>query len=103
MPFLSIFYPEKPSLPHFREWYEFLRTITNYMINGHCRYGEPKKTQLYLDSLTEELKRYKRSGNREHLINIAVYCWLEMVAPQHNNHHWKDTEKSATAWHRKIT
>ena len=43
-----------------------------------------------------ELKAYRRTGNRELLLNIANYSWLESVAPENKKFHWDNTAESAT-------
>jgi hypothetical protein len=43
-----------------------------------------------------ELKEYKITGNNEHLLNVAVYCWLESMAPENKRFHFDATVDSAT-------
>jgi hypothetical protein len=43
-----------------------------------------------------EAQAYKRTGNSEHLINIANYAWLESVAPEHSKNNFDPYVPSAT-------
>lgn len=46
--------------------------------------------------LSKELKAYRRSGNAEQLMNIAVYAFLESAAPENKLIHWDAAADSAT-------
>lgn len=72
----------------------FMQQMCNRLLVGHCRYGTPNHDKMYLSRAEAELKAYRRTGNQEHLINIANYCWLESVAPQHKNSHYDPEVKS---------
>ena len=74
----------------------FLQGMANRKAVGALRYGDAKKEQLYLTRLTTELSAYKRTGNQEHLFNIANYCFLETITPEHPKSHFDPTAKSAT-------
>jgi len=43
-----------------------------------------------------EVTAYRKSGNREHLLNIANYAWLESQAPENPKFHWDNTVDSVT-------
>lgn len=70
--------------------------MANRLMQGQCRYGEPKASQNYFTRLMMETKAYKRTGNQEHLINIANYCVLESIAPENKKFHFDNTVDSAT-------
>lgn len=76
----------------------FWQKCMNRLMVGCFRYdkGKPIKKAKYLTRLKAELKAYEESGNQEHLVNIANYCFLETVAPQHKKAHWAVLEKSVT-------
>ena len=74
----------------------FLQQIINRALQGHCRYGSLNKAQRYMHRLELELKEYKKTGNNEHLLNVAVYCWLESMAPENKRFHFDATVDSAT-------
>ena len=63
---------------------------------GNVRYGPPAARKRYLTRMRKELAAYTKTGNAEHLFNIAVYCWLETMAPQHPKQHWDAAVESAT-------
>lgn len=46
--------------------------------------------------MEKELAAYKKSGNLEHLYNLANYAFLESCEPEHPAHHYDDTVESAT-------
>jgi hypothetical protein len=61
--------------------------MINRLAFGHYRYGEPKKSKKYFTRLKLELKEYDKTGNGEHLLNIANYCALEYIEPEHSKFH----------------
>lgn len=96
MPVLSIRLPESLKVPNIGSWTRFIQTLTDYMVVGHVRYGAPMVRKGYLDRLEKEIKAYKKTGNKVHLINAAVYCWLEGEAPQHELAHLDEYVDSVT-------
>lgn len=74
----------------------FLQQIANRFVQGHLRYGAPHKGRCYLSRLKAELAVYIKEGNAEHLLNVAVYCLLEMIAPEHPHHHLNPVVDSIT-------
>ncbi len=92
---LNIIWSERLKCPH-SNWLSFIQGMANRLLQGHARYGLPKKESGYLAKLTLELKSYKKSGNAEHLFNIANYCQLEFQCPQNPKFHFDPYAKSAT-------
>lgn len=74
----------------------FSQRQANRIIMGEHRHGPPKRKKRYLDRLKKELKAYERTGNMEHLLNIANYCFLESEKPQHKKFHFNATVDSET-------
>lgn len=74
----------------------FLKRMANRLMVGAYRYGSPHSRKKYMSRLTEELKAYKRTGNEEHLLNIANYAWLESQAPENKKFHFDPNAPSAT-------
>ena len=74
----------------------FLQGQVNRELVGSLRYGKIQRRQRYLSRLTKELQVYKKTGNMEQLVNIAVYCFLESYAPENPKFHWDPTVDSAT-------
>lgn len=70
--------------------------MANRIIQGHCRYGSANRRQRYLTRMRKELEAYERTGNMEHLINIANYAHLESYAPENRKFHYDPTAPSAT-------
>jgi len=77
----------------------FLQHVVNRKAVGGLRYGRIDPNQHYMTRLEKELKVYKdkrTGGNREQLLNIAVYAFLESYAPEHPHPHNDPYAKSAT-------
>ena len=74
----------------------FLQRMANRISVGHFRYGKPDKDKMYLSRLKLEVKAYSKTGNSEHLLNAANYCFLESQAPENKKFHWDDTTESVT-------
>jgi hypothetical protein len=79
-----------------RQFKEFLQMITNRRAVGELRYGAPKAIQNYMTRMEKEMKAYRKTGNQEQLINIAVYCFLESVTPENPKFHFDNTAESVT-------
>jgi len=93
---MTIHWPEQLTIPNQWAFRLFVQGMANRLIQGHCRYGAPRKTQRYMDRLEKEVKMYRITGNMEHLINIANYCHLESVEPQNPRFHYDPAAPSAT-------
>jgi hypothetical protein len=78
------------------EFHAFVQAQINRYVQGHFRYGLPKKSKKYLSKLKAELKAYIETGNIEHLINVAVYAGLEIQQPQNQKQHFNAYAKSVT-------
>lgn len=76
------------------------RVIAQSMLDrlcvGELRYGKATRRQKYFSRMKKELKAYELSGNAEQLINIANYCILEWIAPEHPKHHFDPNAESVT-------
>lgn len=86
----------KSSRHNKRKVVEFLQGMVNRLAIGSIRYGYPTTAQNYMSRMEAEAKAYRKSGNREHLMNIANYAYLESVAPEHENSHYDDKVESVT-------
>jgi hypothetical protein len=75
---------------------KFVQRMANRIVFGQVRYGLPDRRHSYLTRMTLELKAYKKTGNAEHLLNIANYCYLENMCPENNKHHFDNTVDSVT-------
>lgn len=82
-----------------REWefvQDFLQKMMNRMGVGYVRYGTVDKRQRYMTRLEVEFRAYKKTGNKEHLLNIANYAVLESMAPEHKKFHDDSSVDSVT-------
>ncbi len=79
------------------EFRYFMQQVLNRRCVGALRYGDkPQAKQRYMKRLSLELKAYKETGNIEQLLNIAVYAFLESVAPENKKSHFDPTVDSVT-------
>ena len=83
-----------------KQFIEFVQQQANRLAFGYSRYeaahGGPSKSARYMTRLSLELKSYMITGNREHLLNIANYAWLESQAPENKKFHWDNSVDSVT-------
>ena len=95
---LGITIPDSLNVPasEMTAFSRFLQQMTNRRGVGYLRYGLVRHRQGYMSRLEKELAVYKCTGNREQLLNIAVYAFLESYAPENSKYHFDNTVKSAT-------
>lgn len=79
----------------------FAQQMANRLCMGGYRYdkGRPTRGARYMTRLSLELDAYRKTGNAEHLRNIANYAFLESQAPEHENFHDKVKVASVTRKH----
>ena len=75
---------------------EFVQAQANRLAFGRARYGVPASDRRYHKRGGLERSAYRRTGNREHLLNIANYAWLESFAPENKKFHWDNSVDSVT-------
>ncbi len=79
------------------EFRAFLQAVVNRRCVGALRYGDtPRAYQRYMMRLSMEFRAYKHNGNFEHLLNIAVYAFLESFAPENKKLYFDPAAASAT-------
>ena|ERR1700761_8568608 len=79
-----------------KNYHDFVQGMANRLIQGFFRYGRSTKEQKYMQRMTLELQAYKRTGNYEHLMNLANYALLESEAPENKKFHYNAYVESAT-------
>jgi hypothetical protein len=84
------------ALPSCAVFKDFTQKMANRLLVGFIRYGPPKVEKHYMTRMIMEVKAYKRTGNVEHLYNVANYALLEICAPEHPRHHFDGSVDSAT-------
>lgn len=75
---------------------DFLQKMANRRSVGACRYGDISKAGKYFSRMQDEVKAYKKTGNMEQLLNIAVYTFLESYAPENPKFHHNPLADSVT-------
>lgn len=74
----------------------FLQAVVRRAGVGNLRYGEAATRKQYLTRMKKELRAYTKTGNGEHLFNVAAYAWLETLRPQHRAFHLNALAESVT-------
>ena len=75
----------------------FLQAMVNRRAVGALRYGDkPSHRQRYMSRMHREIDHYRKDGNFEQLLNIAVYAFLESEAPENSKLHFDPTAASVT-------
>lgn len=92
----EIFISDKIDMPNKHLLVKFLQKVVNRAIQGHCQYGAPHRDKRYMSRKEVESESYRKTGNIEHLLNEAVYAWLETVAPENKKSHFNPLVDSAT-------
>ena len=92
----SLNWSDRIKLKRQEEIHKFLQQMLNRLIVGNLRYGEPNRRKKYFSKAIFEIKAYKKTGNREHLLNIANYCILESLEPENIKFHFDNTVESVT-------
>lgn len=67
------------------------------MVMSHYKYGfikdnAQKKAINYLDTIKLRIKKYEETGNTEFLADVANFCMIEFMYPQHPSGHYKPTD-----------
>lgn len=75
---------------------DFVQKMKNRIIVSHHKYGWVKDTYPELADaiayLEERLALFKRTGNTEHLVDVANFAMIEFMYPRHPNAHFKGTD-----------
>lgn len=80
---------------HFRfVWW--VQVMANRLLLGGLRYGRATKKQQYIYRALAEGMMYLHNGNKEHLINMSNYGFLEAEEPCIDNASFDNTVDSAT-------
>jgi hypothetical protein len=74
---------------HMRKLTRFLQAMVDRLLVGFHRYGDPDAGLDYLRRIKESIDRYEATGNLEHLVDAANYCWLEFGWPLHPEAHFE--------------
>lgn len=84
---VTLWLSDKIQIPH-DSLSRFAQQMFNRITVGEVRYGAPGREKGYMSKMEREVKAYRRTGNREHLINVANFAWLESEWPEHAHHHF---------------
>ncbi len=81
------------------QWDEsFITKMQARMFVGFYRYGSTKRyAESGKYSITETIKKrlqaYIDTGNQEHLVDVANFCLIEFMYPQHKDAHFESIEE----------
>lgn len=87
-----------PDIPHMRGilFVDFIIYMARRMILGQFRYGNFLKTNQpkwnRIESIEQRLKEYKKSFNKEHLIDISNLCMIEFYKCKNSKCHFKSLD-----------
>lgn len=75
------------------EWSSLFETLMrNRLLVGRFRYGlmgDPAKANYdHVKSMKERLRLYEKTGNLEHLVDVANLCLVEFVHSKHPRKHF---------------
>ena len=93
---MEIWWTSKLNLPNKSAFQDFVTRMSKRLAAGRAQYGPPDARQRYLSRMKLEVKAYQRTGNMEHLINIANYAHLEAFAPENKKFHLDNGVESVT-------
>lgn len=93
---INVFWPKNSKVVGEASFTRFLNALSARIAVGQHRYCPPAPEKRYMRRIGLEFAAYRRTGNMEHLINIANYCWLESEAPEHPEFHNDSTAGSVT-------
>jgi len=96
---------QMPSLKELRktEWCsEFERLMRNRFVLGAFRYGTFAEHEIAggsdyddIQSAIDRLKKYQKTGNSEHLVDVANLCLKEFKVGNHPKQHWESIDDGA--------
>ena len=92
---IELFWSDKLKRPDHQLFKRFAQAMVMRLMQGWPTYGFDARFQ-YLTRLEKEVAKYRETGNKEHLINIANYAYLESEKPEHPGSHWDNGVKSVT-------
>lgn len=79
---------------------DFIRKMKNRIVVSHYKYGWMEHTYPELAdaiaSLEERLSLYKKTGNKEHLVDVANFAMIEYMFPRHPDAHFEVTDSDAS-------
>lgn len=75
---------------------DFVQKMRNRILMSHYKYGWMKDTYPDLADaiacLEERLALFKKTGNLEHLVDVANFAMIEYLYPRHSNAHFEGTD-----------
>ena len=92
---IELFWSDKLKRPDANLFKAFAQAMVMRLMQGWPTYGFDARFQ-YLTRLEREVCAYRETGNREHLINAANYCYMESEKPELLGSHWDNGVKSVT-------
>lgn len=78
----------------------FIQKMKNRILMSHYKYGWMKDSYPELADavacLKQRLELYKKTGNKEHLVDVANFAMIEYMYPRHPNAHFEATDSDAS-------
>lgn len=73
-----------------------IQLMADRLYVGEVRYGHLRGARSYMQRLELEVGKYRETGNLEHLLNAANYCFLEFEHPSAAEAYLDETAESVT-------
>lgn len=90
--------PEQVLKQDFSE--DFVQKMRNRIVVSHYKYGWMKDTYPELADaiacLEERLALFKKTGNKEHLVDVANFAMIEFMYPRHPDARFKGTDSDVS-------
>ena len=79
---------------------DFIQKMRNRILMSHYKYGWVTDSYPELADavacLEQRLEMYKKTGNKEHLIDVANFAMIEYMCSRHPNAHFAATDSDAS-------
>lgn len=81
-----------------KQWSDdFEQLMKNRLMMGALRYGGMQKpcngAEFNTDQIVARVSRYIKTGNAEHLVDVANFALVEFVQKLHPNYHFKAIDR----------
>src|SRR5262245_11826200 len=94
---MQIYCPKETELESSLQFHQLMvdAMSMSYSVYGRVRDAFPAKVDA-IASLELRLKKYKETGNTEHLVDVANYAMFEFMYPKKEGAHYKPTDSKAS-------
>jgi hypothetical protein len=87
--------------PEFENWQRNRLIMASFRYNTFEENEQQKGKHYFIEAAYDKLSLYQRTGNIEHLVDLANYCMLEKCFGNHPKKHFRAQDDSAHCRKRK--